>query len=222
MNQSSRILIEAFEEMFFDSIKKNEERVAMNLLFKTFQPMLFDGNITMVDNVLGRLDYLKYPIKFLVGFLSATNPWKSELPNRQVLLNYTAHKIYKSYGADRVNTVLKDLRLSFLDEVDWFVDKIEKCIETESDHDDTDDVLCLILDMIENELNYKRYIFMNSVLTKLNLELYNIDILLNIWSLTDLSKTELPNHKIITDYLIKKAYRELNCTEAKSLLRGIE
>lgn len=101
--------IDNFDLNFQTLLEHKGNITAMDFLFEEFQKPLLEGNFKLINNVFKLMDFEKYHLTFLIGLLSATNPWSSKLPKRSLIVNFIRKNYTKKLSKERIENLLKDL-----------------------------------------------------------------------------------------------------------------
>jgi hypothetical protein len=102
--------IDNFNLNFQTLLEQKGNVVAMGFLFEEIQKPLIGENFQLVNNVFNLMDFTKYHLTFLIGLLSATKFWSSQLKSRSKIIKFIRSEYtWKTLGEERIENLLKGL-----------------------------------------------------------------------------------------------------------------
>jgi hypothetical protein len=82
---------------------------ALDLIYKTIDDMMFDGNLDDVDEILRRADVTSVDASIVLGFLAITLPVANRLKHRSAYFAKTKTHLARSHSPDDVASMFVGL-----------------------------------------------------------------------------------------------------------------
>ena len=82
---------------------------ALDRIYETFYKKLSNGEYAFCNHILKNLTSESYPLVILMGFLTASAPWKQRLPARSAFFKEVGISALGKYSKSKTTTLLKGL-----------------------------------------------------------------------------------------------------------------
>lgn len=105
------IIVDHKVEYFLQKLDANLDNTdsALDIIYRTFYQKLSKSEYSFCNHMLSGLTSKRYPLAILMGFLTASFPWKEKLPSRNTFYDEVKALAKQEYTTTEVTSLLSGL-----------------------------------------------------------------------------------------------------------------